>query len=248
MTGLRTALGFLTVAPAGQSPWTPERAAPWFPVVGAVLGAAAALQTAWWMWLVGGIAGGALAVAGLAVLTGGLHLDGLADSADAALSSADLERRRAVLADVHHGTFGTVTLILATLVAVGCLGGLGTRDAAVAIGAAVFSARCFVVAVMVRWKPWSDGLGARFAAGATPLTAATAAAAALCAWVFPVGLAGASAWAAGLGAAAGTGWFLNRRLGGVNGDGYGASMALSEVAMLAAFAIAQRHGLSGGLA
>ncbi len=248
MSGLRTAVSFLTVAPLGASGWEPERAAPWFPVVGLGLGAVAALQTAWWMWLIGGLAGGVLSIAGLAVLTGGLHLDGLADSADAALASAGLERRRAIVADVHHGTYGIVALVLVILASSACLGMLGARDAAAALGASVFAARCFVLAVMVRWKPWAAGLGARFAEGITLGPSLAAAAAAIAAWALLFGWAGVGAAAVGAAAAAGTGWFLNSRLGGVNGDGYGASMALAELAMVAAVAAAHRHGLAGGLA
>lgn len=246
-SGLWTAVGFLTVVPAGRSAWAPERAARWFPAVGLGLGAAAGLQAGVWMWLVGGVAGGGLAAAGAAVLTGGLHLDGLADSADAALASADRERRRAIVSDVHHGTYGVAALVMAVVVSAGCIGSLGASEAAAALGASVFSARCLVVAVMLRWKPWRDGLGASFARGATVRAAAASGAASLGGWAVLFGWAGLAAWTAGAGAAGAAGWFLNRRLGGVNGDGYGASMALAEVAMLAAVAAAERHGLAGGL-
>ncbi|WP_322795600.1 adenosylcobinamide-GDP ribazoletransferase, partial [Tepidiforma sp.] len=196
-SGLRTAVGFLTVVPAGRTAWAPERAAPWFPVVGLGIGLAAGLQAGFWMWLVGGLAGGGLSIAGAAVLTGGLHLDGLADSADAALASADIERRRGIVADVYHGTYGLAASVLAIIVSAGCLSSLGTTEAAAALGASMFAARCAGVVVMWRWKPWRDGLGARFARGATPGVAVVAVVAALAGWALLWGLAGVAAWAAG---------------------------------------------------
>lgn len=49
------------------------------------------------------------------ILTGGLHLDGLADTADAIFSARDRERMLEILKDSHLGTFGAVTLILLLL-------------------------------------------------------------------------------------------------------------------------------------
>jgi adenosylcobinamide-GDP ribazoletransferase len=114
--GLILALGFLTrlPLPALRDFQAAElaRALPWFPVAGLVVGAAVALAAvlgaAFDPWL------GALV--GLAMwiwITGGLHLDGLADTADAlGAAHRDPTRFLAVLADPHVGSFGVIALVL----------------------------------------------------------------------------------------------------------------------------------------
>lgn len=50
------------------------------------------------------------------ILTGGIHMDGLADSADALASWGSPEKKRAILRDPHIGTFGVLAMILYMLV------------------------------------------------------------------------------------------------------------------------------------
>lgn len=116
MRGLILALGFLTrlPLPALRDFRAEElaRAIVWFPVAGLFVGAAVAGTT---------VAAGQFdpwlgALAGLIVwvwITGGLHLDGLADSADAlGAAHRDPARFLAVLADPHLGSFGVIALVL----------------------------------------------------------------------------------------------------------------------------------------
>src|SRR5918999_885579 len=88
---LTAALAFLTRAPVPAGDLV--RAAPLFPVVGAALGA-----------LVGATA------VGLAV-TGALHVDGLADSADG-LAGRDRDHALAIMRDHAVGTYGACALVL----------------------------------------------------------------------------------------------------------------------------------------
>src|ERR687898_796490 len=111
---MRSALGFLTVV-AGAAP--PDRRAPaWFGPVGAVLGLAVGGE--WWgggeLWppLIAAV----LAVAVDAALTGMLHLDGLADSADGLLPPLDRGRRLAVMAAPDVGAFGVTVVVLVVVV------------------------------------------------------------------------------------------------------------------------------------
>jgi adenosylcobinamide-GDP ribazoletransferase len=80
-----------------------------FPLVGAVIG----LVVLGWLWLCAALNFGALLrAAGLTVipiaLSGGIHLDGLCDTADALASNGSIERRRAILKDTHTGAFAVV--------------------------------------------------------------------------------------------------------------------------------------------
>ncbi|MBW8369728.1 MAG: adenosylcobinamide-GDP ribazoletransferase [Thiobacillus sp.] len=116
MRGLILALGFLTRLPLpavrDYQPAEFARALVWFPAAGLVVGAAvalaAALGAAFDPWL-GALAG----VVMWAWITSGLHLDGLADTADAlGAAHRDPERFLAVLADPHVGSFGVIALVL----------------------------------------------------------------------------------------------------------------------------------------
>ena len=117
---MRSALAFLTVL-GGAAP--PDRRAPaWFGVVGALVGLG--VGVVWWgateLWPP--LLAAVLAVGADAVLTGMLHLDGLADSADGLLPPVERERRLAIMATPDVGAFGMAALVLA----------LGARIAALA--------------------------------------------------------------------------------------------------------------------
>ena len=116
MRGLILALGFLTRLPLPAlrdfQPAELARALVWFPAAGLVVGAAVALAAALGAaldpWL-GALAG----VVMWAWITSGLHLDGLADTADAlGAAHRDPARFLAVLADPHVGSFGVIALVL----------------------------------------------------------------------------------------------------------------------------------------
>ena len=116
MRGLILALGFLTRLPLpavrDYQPAEFAQALVWFPAAGLVVGAAVALAAALGAaldpWL-GALAG----VVMWAWITSGLHLDGLADTADAlGAAHRDPARFLAVLADPHVGSFGVIALVL----------------------------------------------------------------------------------------------------------------------------------------
>ena len=118
---MRSALSFLTILPLGGQ--TPEGrlGRVWFPVVGALLGLAAGAV----FWSLERVLGAPVAavgaVAALAVLTGGLHLDGLADAADGLLGGSSPERRLEIMRDSRVGVFGAVALVLLLLAEVAAL-------------------------------------------------------------------------------------------------------------------------------
>jgi len=119
---MRSALGFLTVV-GGAAP--PDRRAPaWFGPVGALVGLA--VGAVWWgageAWPPLVAAG--LAVAADAVLTGMLHLDGLADAADGLLPPLDRARRLAVMATPDVGAFGVVAVVVVVVLQVAALASL----------------------------------------------------------------------------------------------------------------------------
>ncbi|WP_293392433.1 adenosylcobinamide-GDP ribazoletransferase [Nevskia sp.] len=229
MRGLILATQFLTRLPTPQvrdfEPADLTRCAVWFPLVGLIIGAllaglamlvrdqhpafAALLVLALWVWV-----------------TGGLHLDGLADLADA-LGAAHRDPKRffEVLKDPHLGSFGVLALVLMLL----------AKLVLLTLPGASYTALLLIPAwarlaplVWVWWlPPLHGGMGDRFAWDRQPWavllwTLALAAASACLSprlLIAPILIAG---W----------GLFLKRRLGGQCGDALGAGIELVEVGLL----------------
>lgn len=106
MRALLTALGFLTVLPVPSRPELPPgelgRSCVWFPLVGLVIGLILAGldwcgRALWDPYVASG-----LIIAAALLLTGGLHVDGFMDSADAFFSHRDRPGLLAVMKDSPH--------------------------------------------------------------------------------------------------------------------------------------------------
>jgi adenosylcobinamide-GDP ribazoletransferase len=216
------------------------RAAWAFPLAGAVVGVVAGLagKVALTLGLPPGVAA-ALALATLALATGALHEDGLADTADGLWGGADRARRLEIMKDSRIGTFGVLALMLVGLTRWSALAALfaGGHVLAPMIGAAVVS-RVPMVVMMQAMPPARDrGLSAAQGAPGVPAVwaalglGAALGLAALGGTVFPATLAVLAVCAA-LAAAA------RARIGGQTGDILGASQQLAEAAVLACAAAA----------
>jgi len=103
-----------------------ERLGPAFPLAAAVIGlmGAAALVIGHWLNL-GNFIAATLAVGVLAAVTGALHEDGLADTADA-LGGMNVARRLEIMKDSAVGPFGVVALILSFTLRIGALAALAS--------------------------------------------------------------------------------------------------------------------------
>jgi len=148
---LRLAASFLTILPVGPSitASTGEVAASfgWFPLVGFGLGLMLCIVD----WMLAPIFGNAmravLIVLVLTVLTGGLHLDGLADTADALGAGCDRARVLEVLRDSRIGSFGTIALVFVIMLKVFALAGVGGAPRYAAIYMATGLGRWAMVAL-----------------------------------------------------------------------------------------------------
>jgi adenosylcobinamide-GDP ribazoletransferase len=209
------------------------RALAWFPLPGLVLGALAAGAAHALAGRLAPTVVAALVVAGLAWLTGALHLDGLADVADGLGGGhGDAGRTLAIMRDSRIGAFGAVAVALLLAVKVTAAAELVSRGSGWALVCAPALARFAVVPLVVLFpyarpqglgRPFHDGGGARELAIAGALAAAVLAGA---------GLRSALPAAAALASAAALGLAVRRRLGGLTGDVYGAAIELAETAFL----------------
>jgi adenosylcobinamide-GDP ribazoletransferase len=232
MAGAVLAVGFLTIAPvrARHDPRGLSAAAAWFPLVGAVVGAAGGAVRVLAEPALGATVASVLAVLAVVVATGALHQDGLADCADGLGVRADRARRLEVMRDSAIGAFGTLALVLWAALTIAVLAALPRDQAIVAMALAAGLGRWAAVVHGVLASPARrDGLGAAFAPGIVALGIATAM---VLAGGLADGWAGLSAVAtAGLVAAAMSAW-AGRALGGRTGDTLGATVALAELAAL----------------
>lgn len=112
LKALVAAFSCFTRIPVPQIPWDEENMRymmAWFPLVGAAIGGLVALWCCVSDWLGFGMVLRAVGITLVPVaVTGGFHLDGLADVVDAVSSHAETERKRAILKDAHIGAFAAI--------------------------------------------------------------------------------------------------------------------------------------------
>ncbi|MFB2551680.1 adenosylcobinamide-GDP ribazoletransferase [Ensifer soli] len=187
------------------------------------------------------------AVALSVIVTGALHEDGLADTADGIGGGRDRERALMIMKDSRIGTYGTLSLVLALALRISALAGAFAALGPVAAGAGLLAAAALSRAAMVwHWHhlPPARSDGAAVALGrpdrsATGVALATGMAAALLlvAGTVSVGTGLAALTLAATAAVFFTG-FVRRRIAGHTGDTIGATQQVVEVAVLSALAVA----------
>jgi len=236
---LAAAVAFLTRLPVPGRWLAGERTgAAAFGLIGAGIGVVAALPLA----LIGQTHPGPAAIAGLAILailSGALHLDGLADTADALAAPAGAADR--ARQDPRAGTAGVVAVVLVLLLDAAILTELASDDgrlAAVALVAAAAASRAGATVAALLAGPGRAGgrLGAWFVMRVRPADAviaiATTAAIALAA-AFVAGASVAGGVIAGSAIALGIGAVIVRLRRQLDGDGFGALVELTLSAVLA---------------
>jgi adenosylcobinamide-GDP ribazoletransferase len=238
--GVVGAAAFLTRVPLGAREGPSHdlaRSVPWFPVVGALIGAFAGVVR----WSAGlvlpDLASAILAVAAALVLTGALHEDGLADTVDGLAGGSDRDTALAIMRDSRTGAFGASALALALVMRASLLAAVaGPWVIAVAAGAGAAS-RGVVAVWMARAPAAAPGAAAAFGRGMTAGRAVVAGALGLAA-ALALGPAGSVAGGvAVLASWAVVAWAVGR-IGGVTGDVLGSVQVVSELAFLGAMVAA----------
>ena len=237
------AVAFLTRIPVGR--WVAlegddvARGAVAFPLVGAGIGALVGLLVVGLDARLTALVAAGIAVALEAVLTGAIHLDAVADSADG-LGAESRERALEIMREPTLGAFGVTTLLLDVVVKIAALAAVATGpDAVLAVAAAYALGRTAPLALgwALPYARDSGGSGAALAGSSGEVSRALGVGLGLGLAVAALGLRGIAVAAAASAAAAVVGLIARRRLGGVTGDVLGASTELATtVALVAAVA------------
>jgi adenosylcobinamide-GDP ribazoletransferase len=246
MRSFLVALAFLTIVPVRfrTQPDAADvaRSRFWYPLVGALLGAALGGWTGLLtLWGRPPLLSAFLVLLAWVVLTGALHLDGFCDLCDGLFGGRTPEDRLRILKDPHLGTFGRaggVLLLLGKFVLLAEVVRWPERGPWV-VGGSVAVARCLAlcVAAVARY-PRPEGTGKALIDAARPWEAALFAGVAVGIGVLvalQIDLPGGWVWClpplVGVFALA---WVCRRRLGGVTGDCLGAAIEMAELLFLLA--------------
>jgi len=239
MTSFLLAWQFLTILPGGKkdadiSPRDLGRSMSYYPLVGLLLGAI--LWGAYWLsshvfprTLCDG-----LVILLLAVVTGALHLDGLADTLDGMAAGKSAEERLRIMRDHRVGTFGAVGLILILGIKFLALNSLPEEIIGKTLLVALALSRWSMVQLTYR-APYArpeGGLGKVFKENVKKREMALATAFSLIIAVFLLRFWGAVLWLAVGVSALGIQLLFQKKIGGVTGDILGAANETHEVLVL----------------
>lgn len=240
MRKILIAFSFLTTLPIRlkEAPSAEElgQSAGWFPLVGALMGLICA-GVCWGLRQVASPLFAAVLTTGVWIfLSGGLHLDGVADSFDGMLNASSPERRLEIMKDPNVGTFGVLGLIMAVLLKVAFLNEIQTEILFFALPLAAAGARWMLLLAAGQSSARPGGLGDLFAKhmpGWSWIPAGLV-------LVALISLSGEEGVAAFLVAQVAV-WLLFRmakkRLGGLTGDVFGLTVEMSELAILLTFCL-----------
>lgn len=228
---LLAALQFLTRVPIRlrREPSLPDTVA-WFPVAGAIIGAAVGGVAAGLWFVVPPLVAGAVAVTVGLLITGAFHEDGLGDIADAFGGGWTIERRLEILKDSRHGTYGVAAMcasIVIRMIALGSLPGPWAMFTGAVAAHTMGRVAAVAMAGTMRLATQS-GLGADYGRGTTRLRAAVSVIAGIAITTLAVGWWSAALTGAAVVAVVGTGVLARRKIGGISGDVLGATEQVAE--------------------
>lgn len=234
------AISFLTVFPIhlkeAPLPGDQGKAAGWYPFIGLLIGVMVAAVHYGFSLIFPAFLAAALAALIWIGVSGGLHLDGLADCCDGMLSAAYPERRLKIMKDPRLGTFGGIGLTLAILLKIICLFSLPAGTAWIAVPLAATLGRWLLLPAGKQPLATQTGMGADFARGLEKTVFVQAGLLVAILTIFAgwqglaiVLLVHLVAW-----------WILHiarARLGGVTGDVLGLIVEVTELVTLISFCV-----------
>ncbi len=208
----------------------------WYPLVGLLIAGPACA-----VWIaaepLGTVLQGALSLAVWAWMTGFLHIDGLCDTADAVLARKTVKQRLRILHDTKTGAFALAATAITLIVKFAALSELWTATGILVVPVV---ARTWVTVQMIAFRLYE---GSKLGAGNLPSKAAVAtalllggSATAAVAWIQEIAMLDVlMIHGLTFGLFFALGFWFSRRLGGLGGDPWGASIELAEAILLVAF-------------
>lgn len=209
------------------------RAGPAFPLVGAGIGAAVGGIVAALAQPLSPLLAVGLALAAGALLTGALHLDALADTADA-LGARSREQALEIMRDHAVGAYGAVAIALDLLLKAGALAALAEHEHVLRFAVAAGALSRTIPVLLAAFLPYArpgGGAGTSLSQGGRS-RALLAGAIAVAVAAAVAGTDGIVLAACGAVAAVALGFAFRRWLGGVTGDTLGAALEVTEVLVL----------------
>jgi adenosylcobinamide-GDP ribazoletransferase len=231
------ALRFLTPVPVPGA-WAGgerdlARGAYFFPIVGLLTGGVAAAACFGVDQVLPPLPAAALLVCLLIAASRGLHMDGLADTADGMFSSRPREQILTIMRDSRTGAMGVVAVVCVVVAKVALFAAIAPEGARWKIALLMpLAGRCALVLNMALFRyahedgglatVFSSGRAGRWLLGSVALVVLVAAG-----WLV-AGTEGLVAAAASAGAGVAVGLYCRRRIGGYTGDTLGATSELVE--------------------
>ena len=236
----RAATAFLTRLPVYRDArgGSLDGVALWFPAVGWGIGATTGAMAMAVGSRAGWTVGAAVATAFGVVLTGALHIDGLADTADA-LGAATREDALTMMRDSRIGAYGAVAIAVSLLLRVSTIGRLAGASQWLEIAATGGLGRAAPI-VASGWLGYArpgGGAGLLLAGKHPRARAGLVAATAIALACISAGFTGAEAALCAATVCGVCMWRLRRWLGGLTGDAAGAIVELTEITVLVFFCV-----------
>ncbi len=230
------AFQFLTRIPMPSTAFEADslsRATKFFPLVGLVVGSGAVLLQKLLMFHMGRPLVTLIVLIYLVLITGCLHEDGLADTADGFGGGRTKDQILAILKDSRIGSYGATALVLSLLARYLLLASLPLEH---------FAAYVISSHVLCRWSsmPLSyflppareeDGQGARIAKLTSLATLTFGSIFSFAVVAFALRWSAVAPVLIAIFTFAVSGWFYARKIGGVTGDCFGATNQLTEIAV-----------------
>ncbi|CUH63793.1 Cobalamin synthase [Thalassovita gelatinovora] len=237
------AVGLLTRLPVSLPDAAYERGAraAWaYPLAGAVVAVLGAILAALSQWVgLGPQAVALLVLLALVMLTGAMHEDGLADSADGLWGGWNRARRLDIMKDSHIGSYGVIALVLSLAARWGGLSVLLGQDGGLWALVAVAALSRSGMPVLMAWLPNARDGGLSRAQGRPDWrVAGIGVAVALGLALLCLGMAAFGLTLLALIVAAAVGLMARAKIGGQTGDILGASQQMCEIVLLLALSAA----------
>lgn len=208
-------------------------AATMFPLVGLLIGGLMAIAHYLTSQILPGPLPAWLVVAMILFLTGGLHLDGLMDTADGVFSGRSRETALIIMKDSQVGAMGVMACVLDLGIKAAAINSLATAYLyPVLLITPVIARTAMVLAMRYSYARRGEGIGSPFAGQVSAAQVVFAAILALAAAALVLGMEGVALAAAAWLISTGVAWWLAKRLGGMTGDTYGFINEITEISFL----------------